>query len=586
VSYGELLWHAEERTAEGKPSRPTTAKAIEGAKNSVTTPTVHWATSSKTVSRRQHPISRGVEVAALLLILTLAAYLRLAGNAGNPGWYADEGTHILIARSLAAGRFQYMAIGQSTLLFAKLPLFELLLALIFRLGSDGIGALRTLTGVLGVVSVGALYGCVRWAKRDPCLALLAALLLAVYPQAVLYSRFGFSYNLIVPLVLLAFLGLRGFLDSDDQQNATRRRWLACAAMAIGIGGVSDFWMFTLLVPMIAVVSTCRWRDLPWSLVLVCLPFGVYACLMLVRSPQAFLFDLGFTFSRLSRLSLWAQLKSLALNYATLISQSHWMALSIVGMFLLRPARLQRLSLLFLLFPIVGIGRTEALVSLSAHYVIPLLPFISFGVAVALREGVPYVLEIVHSALFSMVRSWRWLPVSLGRVLVKGRLLRGSAYLILLAVIVSPFVTSTVYAIGQVSNGFSTVIDPFLINPQDARTAGAYLNARTAADDVIIASPGLAWVLEADTADPQMAMAFEGRATPHLPANIPADRFVFEPDYRQARFVVVDNYWYNWAVHNVAGVSAMVRELQDWPLVLKSGAIEVYRNPRHRVVTQP
>jgi len=150
--------------------------------------------------------------------------------------------------------------------------------------------------------------------------------------------------------------------------------------------------------------------------------------------------------------------------------------------------------------------------------------------------------------------------------------------------VSPFVTSTAYTIGQVSGGFSTAIDPFLIDPQDARAVGTYVNARTVADDVIIASPGLAWVFEAHTADPQMAMAYEGQATPHLPADIPADRFVFEPDYRQARFVVVDNYWYNWAVHNaririrVAGVSALVHEVQDWPRVFGSGAIEVYRNP--------
>jgi len=77
--------------------------------------TFHWVTSSKAASRRQHLILRGVEIAALLLILALAAYLRLAGNADNPGWYADEGTHVLIARSLAAGRIQYIAIAFSPL---------------------------------------------------------------------------------------------------------------------------------------------------------------------------------------------------------------------------------------------------------------------------------------------------------------------------------------------------------------------------------------------------------------------------------------------------------------------------------------
>jgi hypothetical protein len=522
---------------------------------------------------------RGLEVIALVLVLVLASYLRLVKNVDNPGWYADEGTHIIIAQNLASGNIQYMAMGQSTLLFAKLPLFEMLLALILRLGGSGMGALRTLTGVLGVVSVATLYGCVRWVKRDPTLALCAALLLAIYPQAVLYSRFGFSYNLLVPLVLLAYLGLWEYLSSEAQQDAKRRRWLACVALAVGIGGVSDLWMFTLLVPMIAVVSTRRWGDNLWSVPLVFLPFGVYALLMLVETPHAFLFDLAFTLSRFSRLSSWAQIRSLALNYATLFSESHWMALSIVGMFMLRPARLQRLSLLLFLFPIVVIGRTEALVNLSAYYMIPLLPFISLGVAVVLREGVPYALEAIRGALFAVMSRWKGLPVSLKCVLRRRGFLRISTWTILTAVVLSPFLVSSVHSIGQVHSGFSTAIDPFLIDPRDGRIVAEYVNAQAAAGDVIIASPGLAWMFNASTADPQMTIAFMGQATPHLPSDIPADRFVFKPDYREARFVVVDNYWHNWAVYNVAGVSGMLDELENWSLVLKSRAVEVYCNPR-------
>ncbi len=71
-----------------------------------------------------------MEGLAVLLILALAAYLRLAYNADNPGWYTDEGTHLAIAQNLAQGRVQYLAVKDSTL--------------------------RTLTGVLGVATVGRL----------------------------------------------------------------------------------------------------------------------------------------------------------------------------------------------------------------------------------------------------------------------------------------------------------------------------------------------------------------------------------------------------------------------------------------------
>jgi hypothetical protein len=67
-----------------------------------------------------------MELLALLLILALASYLRLANNTDNPGWYTAEGTHLDIARHLAQGQIRYLAINQSTLITTKLPLFEVL----------------------------------------------------------------------------------------------------------------------------------------------------------------------------------------------------------------------------------------------------------------------------------------------------------------------------------------------------------------------------------------------------------------------------------------------------------------------------
>jgi hypothetical protein len=523
-------------------------------------------------------LSKGVwrllEVVTLCLILALAAYLRLANVADNPGWYTDEGTHLDIAQNLLRGHVQYLAINQSTLMFAKLPLFELLLAgLLGTFGEAiepmaviepmaGIATLRTiallraLTGALGIVSVGLLYWVVRRTQRgrDPALALLSALMLAIYPQAVVYSRFGFSYNLLAPLVLLAMLGCWEYLAS------VRRRWLVLAALAIGLGGVSDLWMFALVAPLALVVLKRNWRDLLWSLPLVLLPFGLYAAVMLAMVPQAFLFDLGFTLFRLGRLSLPAQVKTLITNYSTLLFQDAWIALGLIGLFLLRPVRLRWLSLLLFLLPLLILGRTTALYSLGFYYLIPLLPFVGLGVAALLRYGVPTVWQTARQTLPPY------------RIVAYG-----VASIALLTVKI-PFAASLESTLRQVHSGFATPIDPFLIDPAHARLAAEFVNARTTPDDVVVASPTLAWLIEAHAADVQMATLVAGYAAPDLPVSIPAGRFAFDPDYRQARFVIVDNLWHNWAVWNVPGAPDVLREIETWSLAFAAGEIEVYENP--------
>ena len=96
--------------------------------------------------------------------------------------------------------------------------------------------------------------------------------------------------------------------------------------------------------------------------------------------------------------------------------------------------------------------------------------------------------------------------------------------------------------------------------------------------MVIAAPTLAWALTANVADMQMPLAYAGRATPHLPADVPAERWVFNPAYQQARFVIVDNLWHNWAQPNVAGVAGMLNEVETWPVAFRAGDVVVYQNP--------
>src|ERR1051326_1803516 len=99
-----------------------------------------------------------IEGILLVIILILAANLRLTNVAENPGWYTDETTHIDIANHRLQGETQYMLIKDSTLMFGRLPLFHILLASYFQLSAnpDHMLVLRTFTGLLGVLSVALL----------------------------------------------------------------------------------------------------------------------------------------------------------------------------------------------------------------------------------------------------------------------------------------------------------------------------------------------------------------------------------------------------------------------------------------------
>ena len=65
----------------------------------------------------------------------------------------------------------------------------------------------------------------------------------------------------------------------------------------------------------------------------------------------------------------------------------------------------------------------------------------------------------------------------------------------------------------------------------------------------------------------------------LADNVPADRWVFDPTYTRARFVVIDNLWMSWAVNDMDEVRAMEEDVTlRWRLVFEAGAIKVYENP--------
>lgn len=490
------------------------------------------------------------------LILVLAAYVRLAQRDDNPGWYSDEGTHLEIAQRLRQGQMGYMALGQSTLLVSRLPLFEYTLAAMLAVFGDGIDTLRGLTGTLGVISVAVLFGCVWSMTRNRRLALLAAFALAIYPGAILYSRFGFSYNLLVPLVLLAYGTLWHYLRSG------RRRFLALAAMFIGIGALSDLWMLSLFAVLGIVVLRRRWRDMLWAVPLMILPFALYLLSIYVRSPEALTTDWQFVFFRISNLSLPQQAENIALNYTILLSQDFWFPAAMIGFFLLGNRDLIAFTLLTFFVPLMFIGRTVALYQLSAHYMIPLLPFVALGAAALIEQGVPW-----------LWRLWRQWVGGFGPTLTQCGALAMASFSC-----GAPLVVTLVLNMRHVQTRFPTSIDPFLVNAETAYRVADYVNAQAQKADLVIVSPSISWLIRARTADYQMSIAATGQGTPHYPPNMPFSRWDYDPRFEKARYVVIDNFWRLWGLPNIEGLAAATTEIERWPKAFEDNGVTVYRHP--------
>jgi hypothetical protein len=514
------------------------------------------ATSMVEITKSHHVQTRLIHWILLSGILLLAAYLRLANLTDNPGWYSDEGSNLIVASNLQHGQMAYMALGQSTLLVSRMIVFEEVLAASLKLFGGGIDTLRTLTGLLGVLTVLTLYICVRRVTHNSKFALLAASLLTIYPQAIVYSRFGFSYNLLPPLLLIIWLGLAEYWRTGQ------RTWLALSALSVGVGTVSDLWMLAVIAPFVIVVLIKNWRDLFWSLPLIGLFFGIYAVFMISHAPEAFALDVQFVLFRVSNVSLIGQLQNVTMNYTVLLSQDFWMPCAVVGLLILTPTRLRYLTLGLIFLLLIILGRTIALYNLSAYYMVPLLPFIAFGTAALIYNGAPFVWQQLRDTLRSKI----------GRA---APLISASVCILIIAV---PFLESLILDLDHVQNGIPTAIDPFLINPEEARQAAQFINANASPTDLVIINPAMSWLVNTRTADIQMSIAATGLGNVHYPSNIPSDRWLYDPRIEQARYVVLDNLWRSWGANTIAGMDNLLLTIEQWPVAFHSGNVTVYRNP--------
>jgi len=505
----------------------------------------------------------------LAVSLLLSFYLHFVALGAIPGWYSDEGTLLEIARHLAEGKVQYLGLTQSFLLAGRMPLFPGLLAVLIKIFGTNIIVLRALAGVLSSIAVFLLGKLIWQMSRDAWWAFASMLAYLLVPQLAFYQRLGFSYHLGAVLLLGSAQALWLYLERKGS------RWLYLAAFGAGLAVLSDIaGVFFILPMLIAGALQRQWRETIVALGIAVLPAGIYLAALQWTIPQALQFDLAFILHRVS-VPLGAQIIILLANAATMGVIYAWWQVMWLGYLLIPCTRCTLFFGLFWGFPWLMMARSLALSDLSFYYQILTFPLIAAGIGGALRYGLPMAESKIRTMMQRVLHSLLGNRLSTRRISVWGT---AAVLLLLLAPLFLQAYTSLSLSFLTLQRLEKT----FFVPAADAQAAVHYINQQITPDDLVIASPALAWAIKGRVTDFQLCRAFIHQPTPHFPANIPPERFAYDLQYTHAKYALIDPIWQAWGAKDLPTLRQITNEIQTrWHLEYQAGTIAIYRNPEYR-----
>lgn len=214
----------------------------------------------------------------LIAILWLAAFLRFA-QPGVTEFKRDEASLSRLSLNLAQAQgedFPFLGIG-SSVGFPNSPINVYIFAIPYAVSNNPIIA-TLFVGFLNVLAVALTW---KLARRyfGAEAALIAALLLATSPWAVIYSRKIWAQDLLPPFVVATlFTGLLGFIESKP------KRWAQLIHLPLLAITAQIHFAAVMLAPISLVILGLGWRNVRrefWISIgvagLLCLPFayGLY-----------------------------------------------------------------------------------------------------------------------------------------------------------------------------------------------------------------------------------------------------------------------------------------------------------------------
>jgi len=494
-----------------------------------------------------------LERCILPTIIALATFLRFWNLKYNPLWYGDEGINLNLAMNAIEGHPQLDAIKYPFLPHA--PLFMSIVGFLLKIFGNDILVLRSVTATLGVLTVPAVY-LLGSELLDRKAGLLTAFFYAILPLPVLYSRWGFDYNILsftLPLTCLLFLR---YFKRKQLKCLLSGGFLYSASLIANYLAAS---LFPALI--IAVLFYDRKRNV-FTLVGLTMIFPLLLLAdMFIFLPKELLFDTVYLQNGIwnAGVMYFESLQGFFFNQMQTPMDFYAIILGFMGMLalpLLAKGKSSRIATLFFVTAFFITLRVFIIHGPHIHGVLHFYPYIALGLA-----------ALIYS------------PYRKVRILRLHSVFTVTAPLLLIAIVSGYSIFAINYDYRSVVYGYSTPIDSLCLkSPSDAYMLAEWINSHTTRENIVIASPHYAWLLKCRTADILQSVVAGGKPTVFYPI-LPADRFAYNCSYVNAKYFIFDSFVVNWSSYQLNANEIVEGVLKNWNPVYAVGEYVVYQNPR-------
>ncbi len=104
---------------------------------------------------------------------------------------------------------------------------------------------------------------------------------------------------------------------------------------------------------------------------------------------------------------------------------------------------------------------------------------------------------------------------------------------------------------------------------------AYLRQHASPDDLVLASPQIAWAVPAFGVDFGALDVYENTNGQYI---FPSSLFIRPITLDDTAYAILDPLARDFAPLVLPGMEGVIKEVEGWPVVLKAGEIEVYKRP--------
>lgn len=481
----------------------------------------------------------------LIIIVLLSALFRLWDLRNNPKWYGDEIGYINSALSLITGKLSLGAVKWIFLIPWPSPPFYNIVNGVLLLFKRDILILRLFCAFLGVITTVIIYliGKEFVNKR---VGLISSFVFAIYPLAININRRVFPHNLAMLFITLAFYFCLVYRRTKDK-NLLFLIGIICA-----LASLTTYWVVGLFIFVYMFFFFVDRKQLKIVFLLSISLIVIFFLWLFLQYREYFLSDI----KGMMRLASGSRDKNfityILQNYYNFFNIDYFIAAGIIGL-LFAPKLENRIIIIGLFLSLsFEIFRQRENIPVFFYPAIILVPVLALGIGIMISRISYFITKLTKRQITDIVVTF----------------------------IIIPFLPFAYNDFRQCSSGFVTKMDYWAIqNHIDLEETAIFVNANVKEEDFVLASSNLWWLVKCNSADLVQSAAQNGITSDFIPVPLDKNRFIFNCDYKKAKYLIIDNLVRRWMISQNGVIDILHNiETEGWKKVFERGEYVVYANP--------